>query len=95
MLTSQEVTDYLDALAPLSLACEWDNAGLLIDSGEAVTGILCALDITDAVVCVASPGYFSSAACALRCGRTVPHGAAWGVGRVHAHKSGHGERRRK
>ncbi|MEG1744534.1 MAG: Nif3-like dinuclear metal center hexameric protein [Ruthenibacterium sp.] len=50
MLTNKEALEYLDALAPLSLACEWDNPGLLMDSGEAVTGILCALDITDTVV---------------------------------------------
>lgn len=40
----------LEKLAPLSLAEEWDNPGLLVDCAQPVTGVLCALDITPPVV---------------------------------------------
>lgn len=40
----------LDALAPPRLALDWDNVGLLVAGEEAVTGVLCALDITERVV---------------------------------------------
>lgn len=50
MLTIKEVFDYLQAFAPLALACEGDNPGVLVNGGAPVAGILCALDITDAVV---------------------------------------------
>ncbi|MDO5602728.1 MAG: Nif3-like dinuclear metal center hexameric protein [Oscillospiraceae bacterium] len=45
-----EIYTFLKQLAPLELAEEWDNPGLLIDCGGDVTSVLCALDITADVV---------------------------------------------
>ena len=49
MRNIDEIVDFLEELAPKALAAEWDNVGLLVNSAASVTGILCALDITQAV----------------------------------------------
>ena len=48
--TPQQVLEILRQLAPVELACHWDNVGLLVDAGRPVTAIATALDITPAVV---------------------------------------------
>ena len=48
--TPQQVLEILQQLAPVELACHWDNVGLLVDAGRPVTAIATALDITPAVV---------------------------------------------
>lgn len=46
-----EIIDKLTELAPVSMACDWDNPGLLAGrSGKEVQKILLALDATDEVV---------------------------------------------
>lgn len=60
----QAVADYAHTLAPVALALERDNVGLLVDSKTPVTGILCALDITRAV---------ADEAAALGCELIVSH----------------------
>lgn len=45
-----EIYDFLKQIAPLELAESWDNPGLLVDCGNDVTSIMCALDITNEVV---------------------------------------------
>ena len=49
-VTVQQVFEELRRLAPVELACSWDNVGLLVDAGRPVTRIATALDITPAVV---------------------------------------------
>jgi len=50
-LTIKNVTDYLEAWAPLSQAEDFDNVGLLIgDSNTKVSGVLVTLDTTEAVI---------------------------------------------
>jgi len=50
-LTIKNITDYLEAWAPLSQAEDFDNVGLLVgDFNTKVTGILVALDTTEAVI---------------------------------------------
>ena len=47
----KEIYDFLCAFAPPSLAEEWDNVGLQIGSlKKNVSGILVALDVTEAVL---------------------------------------------
>ena len=41
---------FLQEYAPSETAEAWDNAGVLVRCGEAVTGVLCALDVTSATV---------------------------------------------
>ncbi len=51
MLTIQEITTYLEQLAPLQLQEDYDNAGLIIGNAhEKVTGVLVSLDCTEAVI---------------------------------------------
>lgn len=51
MLQCREIIAKLDALAPRTLACDWDNPGLLAGrSGKEIHRVLVALDATDAVV---------------------------------------------
>ena len=50
MARVQDILQYMNQLAPASLAEDWDNVGLLVDCGADVTSILVALDITDEVV---------------------------------------------
>lgn len=45
-----ELLRALDAIAPPRLALEWDNVGLLVAGDDAITGVLCALDITEQVI---------------------------------------------
>jgi len=49
-VTAKEVFDCLCSLAPLSLAQNWDNPGLLVEADTPVTDILTALDITERTV---------------------------------------------
>ena len=50
MATVKEIYDFLDQKAPFSLQMDFDNAGFLVGHGEgAVTRIVVALDITEAV----------------------------------------------
>ena len=47
----RELMGKLEELAPLSLACEWDNPGLLLGRGDKeIKKIMIALDATDKVV---------------------------------------------
>ncbi len=50
MVYAKDIEAKLFELAPKELAYERDNIGLLVDSGEAVTKIMCALDITHDVI---------------------------------------------
>lgn len=59
LITLEQALDALETLAPLRLAEEWDNVGLLVEplgrlgsAGRrgALTGVLLAIDATDAVV---------------------------------------------
>ncbi len=45
-----ELTSYLETLAPHELTESWDNTGLLVECGQEVTGVLCALDVTPETV---------------------------------------------
>ena len=46
-----DILQLISAVAPFDTQCEWDNSGLLIGSPrQDVTGILFALDISDAVI---------------------------------------------
>ncbi|MDL2253344.1 Nif3-like dinuclear metal center hexameric protein [Ruminococcaceae bacterium OttesenSCG-928-I18] len=51
-----EIAEFIESVAPAELAEEWDNSGTLVDCGGEVRGILCALDITNAVVREAETG---------------------------------------
>lgn len=46
----QQVVNFVESLAPTTLAEEWDNVGLLVNCGGPVSKILVALDITPTVV---------------------------------------------
>jgi len=50
MPTLKEIHAYLEELAPPALAEDWDNVGLLVDTGAEVTSALLALDITGPVL---------------------------------------------
>lgn len=51
MTTVGEILSYLEERAPLSLAEDWDNVGLLAGKHEqTVTRVLCALDVTEGVI---------------------------------------------
>ena len=45
-----EIAEYIESFAPPELADEWDNCGTLVNCGGEVKRVLCALDITSAVV---------------------------------------------
>lgn len=49
-VTVQEILHTLETLAPPTLACTWDNVGLLVDAGNPVTTVLTALDITSPII---------------------------------------------
>lgn len=49
-LSVQEILEIVKRLAPVELACSWDNVGLLVDAGRPVTAITTALDVTADVV---------------------------------------------
>lgn len=53
-VTVQSVLQVLQQYAPVELACDWDNVGLLVDAGRPVSRIATALDITPAVVAEAA-----------------------------------------
>ena len=47
----KEIAEYLESIAPLSLQEDYDNAGLITGNNSwECTGILCTLDVTEAVV---------------------------------------------
>ncbi len=50
MTEPKEIYGYLKELAPLELAEDWDNPGLLVDCGRPVGRVLTCLDITGPVV---------------------------------------------
>lgn len=50
MVKVEDVLQYLQQIAPVSLAEDWDNVGALVDCGGDITSILVALDITEEVV---------------------------------------------
>lgn len=51
MTTVGEILNWLEELAPLALAEEWDNVGLLAGRrGQTVNRVLCALDLTPSVL---------------------------------------------
>jgi len=53
----RDICHALESIAPLRLAAEWDNVGLLLGSGEwDATGILLTIDTTDAVIEEAAKG---------------------------------------
>ena len=50
-MTVQTVYDLINALAPFDTQADFDNSGLLVGSaGEEVSGILCALDVSEPVI---------------------------------------------
>ncbi len=51
-MTLNELYTYIDTKYPRSLSCEWDNDGMMCvpDKNATVTRVLCALDVTDAVI---------------------------------------------
>lgn len=65
MATIQQLADFLATLAPLDYQESYDNAGLIVgDPGTEITGVLLALDCTEAVV---------AEAVARRCNLIVAH----------------------
>lgn len=51
MTTVQDILTFLEGFAPYGLAESWDNVGLLCgERTQEVTGVLCALDVTEQVV---------------------------------------------
>ena len=51
MIQVKQVLQCMEQAAPYELAESWDNVGLLVGDSEApVEGVLCALDITEAVI---------------------------------------------
>ena len=53
MTTEREVLNHLESLAPLGLAAEWDNVGLIVGGKEeqrSVENILLTIDLTPAVL---------------------------------------------
>ncbi len=50
-MTVNDILDYLNVISPLSYADSFDNVGLLAGGGDKeISGILCALDITNEVI---------------------------------------------
>lgn len=55
MTTVQEILTFLEGFAPYALAESWDNVGLMAgDRTQSVSRVLCALDVTEAVVAEAA-----------------------------------------
>ncbi len=50
VVTLQAIADCIGAWAPWETAESWDNVGVLVDAGQPVTGVLCALDITERAI---------------------------------------------
>ncbi len=50
MPTVDEIARFVEGFAPVELAEEWDNSGLLVNCGGEVRGVMCTLDITSAVI---------------------------------------------
>ncbi len=57
-VTMDEFVQVVETIAPMKLACEWDNSGLLLRCGETVSRVLIALDATMAVANEAVSGGF-------------------------------------
>lgn len=54
-----EIYDYIDSFAPFSLQLEWDNSGILVNSGNCVISkALVTLDITAEVLNEAIDGKY-------------------------------------
>ena len=52
-VTVQQLAEALDRWAPWAGAESWDNVGVLAGADAPFSAVLCALDITPAVVCEA------------------------------------------
>ncbi len=50
MADIKKILKALDSIAPFSLQCEWDNSGLVVDSGQDIENILLCLDVTPSVI---------------------------------------------
>lgn len=64
MATCKEVLEAMEAYAPVELAEDWDNVGMLVEGTAELTGILTALDIDEDVIREAK---------ALNCNLIVTH----------------------
>ena len=64
MITTKQLADAVNHVAPYATALEWDNCGLLVDSGEPIHRVLFALDATREVI---------EEAAARRCEAVVTH----------------------
>ena len=49
-VTVQEIAERINEWAPWDTAEPWDNCGVIVNMGQTVTGVLCALDITHEVI---------------------------------------------
>lgn len=49
-VTLQELFEKINEWAPWDTAEPWDNCGIIVNMGQTVTGVLCALDITHDVI---------------------------------------------
>lgn len=49
-VTLQELAEKMNTWAPWDTAEPWDNCGVIVNMGQEVTGVLCALDITNEVI---------------------------------------------
>ena len=50
-MRTKDICNTIEEFAPLCLQEDWDNAGLLIDNGNAeVTGVLFCLDVTEEIM---------------------------------------------
>ncbi len=50
MTTLKNIQETLETIAPLSLQCDWDNSGLLVDAYQPIERVLLCLDVTNEVV---------------------------------------------
>ncbi len=50
MIKSDKLLNLLNEIAPFELSCDWDNCGILVDSGRDIERILVCLDATPQVV---------------------------------------------
>ncbi len=50
MIKADELLTALNAIAPFELSCEWDNCGLLVNSGSDIRRVLLCLDVTEPVI---------------------------------------------
>ncbi len=50
MAEIKQILAALERIAPMELRCDWDNCGLLVDSGKEIESALLCLDVTPAVI---------------------------------------------